>query len=436
MKKLIFCIFILSLPFTLAAQKSKNPLPDRILQTAEKSVEYYYDIYRNIHSNPELSLCEEQTSKLLASEMGKLGLEVTENVGGYGVVGVLRNGDGPVIMLRADMDALPVKEDTGLSFASKKTVSSAEGSATPVMHACGHDMHSTVLLGTLSALVQLRKEWKGTILAVGEPAEEIGAGASALIADGLFSRFPCPDRAMGFHVAPDFPAGTVGYTSGPSMAGVRDIDITFYGKGTHGAMPHNGIDPIVMAATAVLEFQTIISRNVRADEPAVLTVGSFVGGNRPNVVPEEVKLLLTVRYFNEEVGELIEKRVREISNSCAQGFGMDKMPLIYVHGILPPAINDPDLTEKVVSSMAKVIGKENLIKSPIHMPAEDFSFYRTAIAKQKGSEEPAPTLLLWLGASKSETEISGPLHSPTFHPEFHKTFITGVAAMTAAVIGQ
>lgn len=415
------------------AQKSRKGLPDEIRRTAEQSVAYYYAIYQTIHANPELSLCEKETSKLLAHEMRKLGLEVTENIGGYGVVGVLRNGGGPVVMLRADMDALPVKEDTGLPFASTKVVKSGDSNV-PVMHACGHDMHSTVLLGTLSALVHHKNDWKGTILAVGQPAEEVGAGSSALIADGLFEKFPCPDIALGYHVAPDFPAGTVAYTKGPSMAGVRDIDITFYGKGTHGAMPHNGIDPIVMAATAILEFQTIISRNVSADQPAVLTVGAINGGNRPNVIPEEVKLLLTVRYFSEEVGALIEKRIREICHSCATGFGMDKMPMISVHSVLPPVINDPVLTDKVVEVMAQVIGKENVRPSAIHMPAEDFAFYARAIAKKKGLPELAPTVLLWLGASQSETEISGPLHSPTFHPEFEKAYVTGVSAMAAAVI--
>lgn len=430
MKRLLSFAMFFCLVVTVQAQNISREVINR---TVEKSVEQYFQVYKTLHAHPELSLCEKNTSKLIADQMRHLGLEVTENVGGYGVVGVLRNGNGPVLMLRADMDALPVKEATGLPYASE-VITEVNGTPTPVMHACGHDRHSTILLGLLNSLTENKKAWKGTIVAVAQPAEEIGAGARNMIEDGLLTRFPCPDRAFGWHMAPQFPAGTIAYTMGPALAGVRDFDITFYGKGTHGAFPHNGIDPILMAASAVLDYQTIISRNVITTEFAVLTVGAFNGGSRPNIVPEKVELKITTRYFNDAVGDQIEKRIREITNSCAAGFGMDKMPDISVYGMLSPVINNTELMDRALSAMATVISKDNLLESPINMVAEDFSTYSRAIAAQKGLSEPAPTAHFWIGASKSATEISGTLHSPTFHPEFRESFTTAVVALTAAVI--
>lgn len=424
MKKLFFAVVLTIVSIVINAQ----PKNETISKIAESSLEYYGNIYRTIHSNPELSLCEKETSALVAKEMKRMGLEVHEGFGGYGVVGIFRNGDGPVVLLRADMDALPIKEATGLPFASTK-MCDVNGVQTPAFHACGHDVHTTVMLGTVNALVSLKKGWKGTLIALAEPAEEVGKGAHGIIDAGLFTKFPIPDYVLAYHVFPDSEVGSVEYSKGPAMAGVKDYDITFKGKGAHGAYPHEGIDPIVMAANAVLEYQTIVSRSVKAFEPAVVTVGAFNSGSRPNIINEKAYLKITARFFNEEVGNLIDRRIREITNAVAKAAGAtdDMMPEIEMISPLPPVINNSELVDKVVVSMKNILGEANVHEnnSP-SMAAEDFSLYRTASPKVQAA-------MFSLGVSPKGKHTTA-LHSPTFKPEFDGAYITGVQAMTRAII--
>ncbi len=428
---------LLAAPATAQKRSARRQatLIEAVKKTVQEEIPAYFEIYKTLHSNPELSGSERETSQLMANQLQALGLEVTTNVGGYGVVALFRNGEGPTVMLRADMDAVPVKETTGLPYASTKTVL-VDGVATPVMHACGHDMHSTVLLGTVAALVTHKAAWKGTLMAVCQPSEEMGTGAKGMLEDGLFARFPVPDIALALHVNPDSPSGTMAYHSGPAMAGCKDFKITFFGKGGHGAFPHKYVDPIIMTVGAILEFQTILSRNVPTTECAILTVGSIHGGSRPNFIPDEVDLQLTARFFDHAVGEQIEKRLRQICLATAQGFTAPQLPRVTRLAQLPPVINQPQLTREVVTSLKELLGENQVAEVGLKMISEDFALYGPEMARLHNSEEPAPTTLLWLGASIGPDVISGELHSSTFHPEFEKTFATGVASLTYAIICQ
>lgn len=390
-----------------------------------ENLRYFKEIYKDLHSHPELSFKETRTAGIVADELRKMGFEVTENFGKTAVVGLLRNGDGPVIMLRTDMDALPIKENTGLDFASTVTTLS-DNVTVPVFHACGHDMHATVFLGTLKSLIYNKKLWKGTLIALCQPAEEIGLGALSVINAGLFTKYPKPKYAFAYHVNPDVPAGKIAFTSGPALAGVRDYNITFHGKCAHGAYPQESIDPIIMACTAVLEFQTIASRSVNvAEEDVVVTVGHFEAGTRPNIIPSTASLQLTTRFFSTKAGDLIQKRITEICNGIALSMGMpaDQMPDITMYSPLPPLINNPELTSKTVTSMRAVLGKDNVIPKGKNMVAEDFAFYGTNFDIQ--------TVMLWLGVGPTTA-----LHSPTMTPDFDNAFPVGVRAMTAAIIDR
>ena len=288
--------FLLLMFFESFAQSKSEALNQKIRQEVQAIENEFKQVYIDLHQNPELSLMEKQTSDKMGSALQKLGFEV-KRIGGYGLAGIYKNGDGPVIMYRTDMDALPVEENTGLPFASTKIGPDAEGEEYHIMHACGHDMHMTVWLGTLTTLVKLRDQWKGTLLAVAQPAEEIGAGARNMIEDGLFAKCPVPDEALCFHVSAEIQAGQIGYLPGVICAGVGSADITIYGIGGHGAKPDKTIDPIVLAARTILGIQTIVSRNISPVEPAVITVGSIHGGTKNNIIPDEVQMQLTIRFF-------------------------------------------------------------------------------------------------------------------------------------------
>lgn len=272
------------LPALMANRVSGQDISNLIRNEVASSVAAAEVMYRDLHQNPELSLMEFNTAAKMADALGRLGFEVTTGVGGNGVVGVLRNGKGPVIMLRADMDALPVRETTGLPFASTITVATPQGPETPVMHACGHDLHMTVWHGTVQTLVALKSKWKGTLVAIAQPAEEVSGGSDRMIADGLYIRFPKPDYALCYHVSADLPAGTVGYFPGAIFAGVNSADLKVFGVGGHGAMPHKTIDPVVLSAKIILDYQTIVSREINPVYPAVVTVGSIHGGTKHNII--------------------------------------------------------------------------------------------------------------------------------------------------------
>lgn len=394
---------------------------------------------KDLHQNPELSLQEFETSKKMAAELRKAGFEVTENFGGNNVVGVLKNGAGPVILLRTDMDALPVEEKTNLVFASGKKVKTEDGNEVSVMHACGHDIHMSVWAGTIHTLAALKNEWSGTLLVIAQQAEEISGGAGLAIETGLFTKFPKPDAALAYHINPELESGTIGLTAGPIFAGVKTARIKVFGKGGHGAYPEKCIDPIVIASRIVLDLQTIVSRELSPLEPAVVTVGSIHGGTRPNIIPDEVDLELTLRYYSDETIAKVIAAIKRISRSAAQMAGMpdDKLPIVKIEEAeTPPVVNNEKLAADLKLIAQKSIGEQNIIKTTPAMVGEDFGKYGR-------TPENIPICLIWLGSTKPELmreliakgEKPFPLHSPQLNPDYEKTIETGIRVMTANVLG-
>ncbi|GAA0786942.1 MULTISPECIES: M20 metallopeptidase family protein [Pseudomonadati] len=392
-------------------------------------------LYLYLHQNPELSYQEKNSSERMAKELAKLGFKVTKNFGGYGVVGVFENGAGPTIMIRADTDGLPIIEQTGKPYASKATTVDANNNTVGIMHGCGHDIHMTSLIGTAQQLIQHKADWKGTLMMVAQPAEEVGGGAKAMLKQGLFSQFPTPNAVLGLHVSASIPAGKVGVVSGYALANVDSVDIHIKGKGGHGAYPHTTIDPVVLAARTVLALQTIPSREVSPLEPNVVTVGSIHGGSKHNIISNEVMLQLTLRSYNPEVRTQQIEAIKRITRGIAISAGLpeDLMPEVKVHDdeTIPSTYNDPTLAAKVKASIEAEIGANNVEIAPPVMAGEDFGLYgRTA--------EKVPITLFWLGAveptlyADSVTKgISLPsLHSSQFAPDYPVTIATGVKAMT------
>ncbi len=389
-------------------------------------------LYRDLHQTPELSNQEARTAAKLAERLRKLGFEVTPKVGGHGVVALLRNGQGPTVMLRTDLDALPVQEKTGLPYASKKTVKDAAGAAIPVMHACGHDIHMTSWLGTATLLARAKDRWRGTLMLVGQPAEELGAGARQMLQDGLFKRFPKPDFALALHVN-TAPAGTVEYTPGYALASVDAVEITLYGKGGHGAYPHTTVDPVVMAARVVMSLQTLVSRETSPLEPAVVTVGAIHGGTKHNIIPDDVKLDITVRSYKPEVRQALLDGIARIVKAEALASAAPRPPDIVITEGTPSAFNDPALTQRMVGAVSRVLGAQNLQETPPVMGGEDFSEYGRA---------GVPAVLLWLGTTEPQrharAQASGEplpsMHSPLFAPDRERTLRTGVTTLTTAAL--
>ena len=395
-------------------------------------------LYKELHAYPELSFKEEKTSKKLADIMKILGFEVTENFGGYGVVALLKNGEGKTVMLRADMDGLPVKELTGASYASKAKSFNQVGDEVFTMHACGHDIHMTSLIGTVINLMKRKDEWRGNLIILFQPAEEVGSGARNIIKAGIFEKFPRPDFNLALHVSADLPAGKVGYVPGWAMANVDSMDITIKGVGGHGAYPHTTKDPIVMASQLINSLQTIVSREIAPIEAAVVTVGSIHGGTKHNVIPNEVRLQLTLRSYTDEVRNQTISTIRRMARGLAEANGLPKdlYPEITLKDEYTPALfNNLELTEKLRISFENVLGKDNVLKLSPVMGGEDFGMY--------GRVEPIiPSVLFWLGAVNNKVydkslrdNISLPsLHSALFLPDPEPTISTGVKAMTAAVL--
>ena len=396
------------------------------------------NLYKELHANPELSFKEERTSKKLANILQDLGLEVTENFGGYGVVALLKNGEGKTIMLRADMDGLPVEELTGAPYASRTKSFNQVGDEVFTMHACGHDIHMTSLIGTVINLLEKKDEWQGTLFINLQPAEEVSGGARNMIKEGLFKKFPRPDYNLAFHVSADLPAGKIGYVPGWAMANVDSMDITIKGVGGHGAYPHTTKDPIVMASQLINSLQTIVSREIAPIEAAVVTVGSIHGGTKHNVIPSEVRLQLTLRSYTDEVRNQTISTIRRMARGLAEANGLSKesYPDITLKDEYTPALfNNLELTEKVRTSFESALGKENVLKLSPVMGGEDFGMY--------GRVEPIiPTALFWLGAINKKVydtslrkNIGLPsLHSAYFLPDPEPTISTGVKAMSTAII--
>ncbi len=389
-------------------------------------------LYEHLHSHPELSYHETDTASRLAAELRKAGAQVTEKVGGTGVVGVLTNGAGPTVLVRSDLDALPVTEATGLPYASRVKAENDAGESVGVMHACGHDVHMTSLVGTARWLADHRNRWKGTVVLVGQPAEERIGGAKKMLADGLYERFPKPDYALALHVAHDLPTGQVGYCPGPALASSTSVDVFMKGRGGHGAMPHHTVDPITLAALLVLDLQTIVSREVSPIEPAVLTVGSIHGGSKHNIIPDEVHLQLTLRAYSESVRTQLIEGIRRRANGLAQAHQAPK-PVVEVGESTPATINTPSLVEAVLPALNATLGTENVVRVEPTMGAEDFGLFR-----QGG----VPIFMFRLGTIppervKQSQDGGAPLpslHSALYHPDPEPSLRTGIQAMTASVI--
>jgi len=396
------------------------------------------ELYKDLHSNPELSYKEEKTSKKLALLLRKLGYEVTEGIGGYGVVAHLKNGIGKTILIRADMDALPVEEKTGASYASKVKSINQAGQEVFTMHACGHDIHMTVLMGTANYMAKNKEKWQGDLILVLQPAEEVSGGARNMIKDGLFKKWPRPDYNLALHVSADMQAGKIGYLPGWAMANVDSVDIIIKGIGGHGAYPHKTKDPIVLTAQIINSLQTIISREIGPIEPAVLTVGSVHGGTKHNIIPNEVRLQLTLRSYTDEVRSKTISSIKRLTRGLAISAGIppDLYPEVILKDEYTPAVfNNPDLVQKLESSFKKSIGSENIFKTSPVMGGEDFGMY--------GRDEPIiPTAIFWLGAvnkdvfeeSKKENIPLPSLHSDLFLPDAEPTINTGIIAMSQAAI--
>ena len=440
MKRLLRLALLPALASLFTVGVAAQPAAVRDAVKARVGQEYpaLFALYQQLHAHPELSFQEAQTARRIAEELKRAGLEVTANIGGHGVVGVLRNGAGPTVLIRTDLDALPVKEQTGLPYASAARATDDKGNDVPVMHACGHDVHMTSLVGTARVLAALKQHWAGTLVFIAQPAEERSGGAKAMLADGLFTRFPRPDFCLALHVSENLPAGSVGYTEGFTLANSDSVDIVIRGAGGHGAWPHTTKDPIVLAAQTVLALQTIVSRETSPIEPAVVTVGSIHGGTKHNIIPDEVRLQLTIRSYSDEVRAHTIAAIRRITRGLglAAGLPEDKLPLVTVAEEGAKATyNDPAFTKRVVGAFRGWLGGEFVFEKKPVMGAEDFGLYGR-------TEHKIPICMFWLGTVTPESvkeslrvgKALPSLHSSLFAPVPEPTLKTGVTAMTAAVL--
>lgn len=411
---------------------SSSPPHDTHVQAwLKQALPRWVDTYQHLHANPELSLHEEKTAALVARDLKAAGFAVHTGIGGHGVVGLLDNGRGPTLMIRGDMDGLPVIEQTGVPYASNVRVKNDAGVEVGVMHACGHDVHVTNLLATATFLAEHRQLWAGRLMIVAQPAEELGQGASNMIGDGLFERFGRPDYALALHVSPEVEAGRVGYVGGWAFANVDSVDITIHGRGGHGARPHQASDPIVAAAHLVTALQTLVSRRVDPQESAVVTVGSFHAGTKHNVIPDSAHLQLTVRSYSDETRALLIDGIAQLARDVCKSFQCTKPPTVQVKDNYTPAVyNDPELAEHAARVFRSVLGEGNVQLMKPTMGGEDFARYPRQLK--------VPGLLFRLGAVstaalKRSQRKGGPplpsLHSSKFAPDPEPTLRTGVRAM-------
>jgi len=419
-------------PIFLLFINTPTPSYNSISEYLDAEIDYLVEFYKGRHMQAEISLEEKETSRTLAQELRKVGYEVTEGVGGYGIVGILRNGAGPQILYRTDMDALPMQEKTNLDYTSQLTTK-WNGEEVGTMHSCGHDMHMATWLGIARAMASMKDQWSGTLMFIGQPAEEIGAGARMMLDAGLYERFGVPDYGLGLHCNSTMPVGQVGTKPGYMMANTELVDIIVKGVGAHGASPHQSIDPIVMASLIVMEIQTIVSRNIKPIDDAVVTVGAIKGGTKHNIIPDEVTLQLTIRTYKEEVRQFIHKRLREISRGIAISAGLpeDLMPEVIIpEDFTPSNYNNPELAAQVIASAGKAIGTDNVLKVEPTMGGEDFAWYGK-------TEHNVPTVMYWLGTVPQERLESGDmpgLHSPFYYPAPKETLETGVKVSTQALL--
>jgi len=439
LNKLFLSIIVIAALATPICAQTLDALIDRDITSLIST-------YKALHAAPELSHHEEKTASLFAAQLRALGYTVTERVGkyehpewtSYGVVAVMKNGAGPTVLLRTELDALPVEEKTGLPYASKARMLNDAGQEVPVMHACGHDIHITNMLGTAKALAEMKNSWRGTLVILGQPAEEVVDGARAVIRDGLYERFPKPDYVIALHDSSDLEAGKVGYAPGYAMASSTSVDVKIRGLGGHGARPESTKDPVVVAAQVVLALQTIVSREDSPLDPVVVTVGSIHGGTKHNIIPDEVNLQITVRAFKEEVRKRVIASIERIAKGIAFAAGIpeDRAPIVTASDTQMTAslYNDPKLTERLAGVFVKTLGQENVVKLEPVMMSEDFGYLSL--------DQKIPALQFALGAvdpakirQSKETGATLPsLHSALFQPLPEPTLRTGIKAMTAAVL--
>jgi amidohydrolase len=403
---------------------------------SSKEVEAVYpaahDLYIDLHQHPELSSHETQTAAKLAARLRSLGYEVTEGVGGTGVVAMLKNGAGPTVMLRTELDALPVEEKTGLPYASKVHTKDDSGRDVPVMHACGHDLHMASLVATAAIMAHSKDTWHGTLMLIGQPAEETISGAKAMIADGLFTRFPKPDVGIALHVGNGLPAGQIGITPGIYNTNADSLRITIYGKGGHGSAPQATIDPIIIAARTVLGLQTIVSREVKPGEMAVITVGYIRAGTKNNIIPDQAELGLTVRTYKAEVRKQVLAAITRIAKAEAVAGGAQQETLIEHYESTDSVYNDPHLADRLRSPLEAALGKDNVITTDPITPSEDYAFF---------VEQGVPSLYMSLGGADpqkyAESKTSGNLlpsnHSPYFTPDVDPALHSGIRAEVAVL---
>ena len=441
MKKFTVLAFLLSISVatTASAQQSIDSMLDR-------EIAQLVSTYKTLHAAPELSHHEEKTAAFMASQLRALGYTVTERVGkyaepdwiSYGVVAVMKNGAGPTVLVRTELDALPVEEKTGLPYASTVKAKNDSGQEVSVMHACGHDIHITAFLGTAKMLAALKDQWHGTLVMIGQPAEETVNGARAMLADGLYTRFPKPDFALALHDSSDVAAGTITWCPGYAMASATSVDLVIRGLGGHGARPEATKDPVVLAAQIVVALQTIVSREKSALDPAVITVGSIHGGTKRNIIPDEVTLQLTIRTYKEEVRQQILASIERIAKGLALAAGVpeDRAPILKVieSENSPSTYNDPALSERIAAALGRTVGQDKVVKAQPLMVSEDFGYFSL--------DHQIPAFMFWLGAveparveaARKSGKPLPSLHSSLFEPQPEPTLRTGIKGMTAAVL--
>lgn len=431
-----FCLILVSLLLIPASSGFCQPSATSKIEPkawVHENLGSFRQLYRHLHSNPELSFLEEKTAAHLAAAWKKAGFTVTEKVGGHGIVGVLKNGEGATLMLRTDLDALPILEETGLDFGSRIVAKNLKGKSVPVMHACGHDVHMTSATGAIQFLAAHQDQWKGTLVVIGQPAEERGAGAKAMLDDGLFRRFPRPDYAVALHVDSFLPAGKVSVRKGYALANVDSVDVTMIGKGGHGAAPHTTIDPIVQAAEFVLAVQQIVSREIKPIEPAVITVGSIQGGSKHNIIGNECHLQLTVRSYSDQVRKQLLDGIKRKAKAVAMGARAPE-PKISISEGTPSLYNNDKLTDRLTSVFQKEFGDKNVVFAEPVMGGEDFSQYGRA---------GVPISMFRLGAVSAEKlkgyvdnkQTPPSLHSSQFFPDdLDLVLTTGISSLASAAL--
>ena len=431
-QRLAGVLFLTVLVFPSAAGRAQTTSP------AQTTIDALYPelaaLYEDLHRNPELAFQEKRTAATLAARLKSLGYEVTTGVGGTGIVALLRNGPGPTAMLRTELDALPVAEKTGAPFASTVTTKNAAGQLVPVMHACGHDLHMAAWTGTAAWMAGHRQLWQGTLMLVGQPAEETVSGAAAMLKDGLFTRFPKPDFVLGLHDDDTLPAGTIGYHAGFFRASMAAPVITIAGRGGHGAVPQNTVDPIVIAARTIMSLQTIVARENNPLEPLVVTIGSIHGGTQGNIIPDQVRMELSVRAFSEDVRKRALGSIERIAKAEALAAGAPREPTIeFANAGIGPVFNDPSLTGRLATALRAAMGPDRVVDMPAKMTSEDFAEYGRA---------GVPAVLLHIGAvaparleeaRRTGNPVPAP-HSPEWLPALEPTLKGAVQAETAALI--